>query len=120
MKVETIPKEFCRLMGLGVPPSEALRLMQRSRLSSRRRVLREANRRGKWFGIASRAGGGKPIGRAEAALLAADSAVGRDPYGNCAVPPHWRRLFERAFVRSAVYAAQTARTVSASSKYGMP
>lgn len=112
-----VSQEAIRLMDGGAPPSEALRAQQRSQLSNRRRVLREANRRGKWFGVISRVG--KPIGRAEAKLLAADSAAGRDPYQNCAVPPHWRPLFERTFVKAAVLAAHTGRSVTASSKYGV-
>ena len=83
-------------------------------------MLREDNRRGKWFGIASRAGGEKPIGSAEVRLLARDSALGRDPYQNCAGPPHWRSLFERAFVKAALFAAHTHRSVTAASKYGVP
>lgn len=112
-----VSQEAVRLMDLGTPPSEALRAQQTSQLSNRRRVLREANRRGKWFGVVSRAG--NPLGRAEARLLAADSAAGRDPYQNCAVPPHWRPLFERTFFKAAIHAAHTGRNVTASSKYGV-
>ena len=111
-----ISKEAVQLMERGTVPSEALRAQQSSQLSNRRRVLREANRRGKWFGIASRTG--NPIGRAEAKLLASDSAVGRDPFHNCAVPPHWRPLFERTFVKAAILAAHTGRSITVSSKYG--
>jgi hypothetical protein len=96
-----------------VTPTEALLAVQRSKLSSRSRVLREANRRGKWFGIISRAG--RPISSAEASLLAAESAEGRDAYGHCAVPSHWRSAFIRAFVKAAVFAAHTERNVSARS-----
>ena len=114
-----ISQEAVQLMETGAAPSEALRAQQTSQLSNRRRVLREANRRGKWFGIASRAGGGKPIDRAEALLFAAESAGGLDLYQNCAVPPHWRPLFERAFVKAVLFAAHTHRSVTASSQYGV-
>jgi hypothetical protein len=110
-----VPEEALRLMERGATVTEAARAVKRSNLSSRSRVLREANRRGKWFGVASRVGGGKPIGRAEARLLAAESVDGRDPYGNCAVPAHWRPLFRRVFVKAAVRAAHAERSVTVSS-----
>lgn len=79
-----VPKEFARAVRGGASFCDALRAVERGRLSSRGRVLREANRRGKWFGILSRAG--SPLGRQEARLLAAESADGMDPYRHCAVP----------------------------------
>ena len=107
-------QEALRLMQQGATVTEATRAVQRSSLSSRSRVLREANRRGLWFGIASRAAR-PPLGRAEARLLAAESAEGRDSYGHCAVPEHWRPLFKRVFVKAAVHAAHTDRSVTARS-----
>lgn len=91
--------------------TEMINERRRSRLSSRRTVLREANERGLFAGIRSRAG--KPMGRAEATIAAADSANGKDPFYNCAVPPHWHRLFKRIFVKAAVHAAHTENRVTA-------
>jgi len=84
---------------------------RRGKLSTRRRVEREANRRGLVAGILSRAS--KPMGRAEARAAAADSAEGRSPMYDCAVPERWRPLFKRVFVKAAVHAAHTKRTVTA-------
>jgi hypothetical protein len=91
--------------------TEASRAVQRSCLSSRGRVLREANRRGKWAAITSR------IGRdvTETRALAAESAAGRDVYQHCAVPERWRTIFVRGFVKAAAYAMHTTHTVSARS-----
>jgi len=103
------------MMRLGSTVTEAALAVRRSSLSNRARVVREANRRGKWFGILARVGK-QTIGRAEARLLAAESAEGRDQYGNCAVPEHWRPIFKRAFVKAAIYASRTDRSVTVSSK----
>ena len=118
MKPASISQEALHLMERGAPPSEALSAQQTSQLSNRRRVLREASRRGRWFALVSRVREGPPLNRAEARLSAAVSAAGRDLYQNCAVPPHWRPLFERAFVKAALCAASTDRSVTVSSKYG--
>jgi hypothetical protein len=85
-----------------------------SRLSSRRVVVREANRRGLLFGIMSRAG--QPMGRREARRVAAQTMAGYDTLRNCAVPARWRSLFERIFVKSAVHAAHTDRRVTVADK----
>jgi len=110
--MNAIPEEAARLLRAGATVTEAVRAVQRSSLSSRSRVLREAGRRGKLFGLTARAPDGRPIGRAEARLIAADSAEGRDSYGHCAVPEHWQPLFKRVFVKAAVHAAHTTRSVT--------
>jgi hypothetical protein len=118
-KVNRIPQEARRLLARGATVTQARLAVERSSLSSRSRVLREANRRGKWFGVLSRTDS-LLLGRAAARRLAADSAAGRDPYLHCAVPDRWCELFIRVFVKSAVYAAHANRSVSVSSKYGVP
>jgi len=109
--MRVIPEEALRLMRSGATVTMATLAVQRSNLSSRRAVLREANRRGKWFGIVSR-GMDDPIEHDEAVDLAYESARGNDTYYHCAVPERWRRLFEAAFVKAAVFAANTERAVS--------
>jgi hypothetical protein len=83
---------------------------RRSKISSRGAVMFEANRRGLLVGFLSRAS--KPIGRAEARLKAAESALGLDPVQNCSVPERWRPLFKRVFVKAAVHAAHADRNVT--------
>ena len=83
--------------------TEILNARLRGQLSSRRKVVQEANRRGLLVGIWSRVV--KPIGRAEAKLKAVESADGSDQ--NCAVPDRWRPLFKRIFVKAALHAAHT-------------
>ena len=107
-----VPDEALRLMRLGSTVTEATRAWLRSSLSSRSRVLHEANRRGLWFGIVSRHHEGGPIGPNEARSLAAASAKGNDIYDHCAVPDRWHRLFVHAFAKAAVHAAHTTRDVS--------
>lgn len=102
--------EPLRLLRAGVSVAEANRAWQRSNLSSRGRVLREADRRGKWFGIISRARPGGPLDMDEATLLAAQSAKGIDGYDHCAVPARWHPIFVRRFVASAFWAAHTLRS----------
>jgi hypothetical protein len=89
--------------------TELLNIRKRGCLSSRSVVLREANRRGLAVGIRSRAD--KPIGRKEARLQATESMTGKDAVSNCAVPARWRPLFERAFVKAALYGAHTKNMV---------
>jgi hypothetical protein len=96
-------------MTRGSTVTEAVRAVQRSNLSSRSAVLREANRRGKWFGMVRRFL--VRIGRADAKRFVAESVEGRDGYGHCAVPERWRALFVSDFVKAAVYAAHTTRSV---------
>lgn len=110
-----VPAEALHLMRRGATVTEATLAVQRSNLSSRRRVMREANRRGKWFGIVSRMHVRGPIRVFEAVFLAVESARGNDVYDHCAVPERWLPVFVRIFTKSAVYAAHTTRDVSAKS-----
>ena len=86
------------------------RLQRRVKLSSRRTVLREANRRGLLVGILSRAS--MPITPGEAFHAAIDSRHGLDRFGHSPVPIRWHEIFTREFIRSATSAAHTDRSVS--------
>jgi hypothetical protein len=86
-------------------------VLRRSKLSTRRAVSREANRRGLLVGILSRAT--QPIGPTEARSAAFDSMHGGDPFGNISVPDRWHELFMRGFVKAAVHAAHTDRSITA-------
>lgn len=97
-----VPDEALRLLKKGRTVTEATHAWQRSKLSTRGTVSREANRRGLLAGMFSR------VGRKEAAA----SANGKDPMYYCAVPERWRPLFERIFVKAAAFAARTKRTVT--------
>ena len=90
-----------------VSATEVNDAIHRSTLSTRKVVAREANRRGLLTGI-----GRRPIGHEAARLAAAKSANGGDPYGGCAVPDRWKRVFARAFVRAAIHASTTDRSVT--------
>lgn len=90
--------------------NQTMVLLRRSKLSTRRTISREANRRGLVVGIFSRAS--TPMTQAEAVHAAIDSVHGLDRFGNCSVPDRWRKLFMHDFVKAAVHAAQTDRSVT--------
>lgn len=90
-----------------------LTFLRYSKLSTRRVVSREANRRGLLVGILVLSRAGTPITEGEAFHEAIDSAHGLDRFGNCSVPDRWRKLFARVFVKAAVHAAHTEKQVTA-------
>lgn len=108
--VPNVPIEGPSRLSLFPSVDQAASYYRRSRLSNRRAVAREANRRGLLAGLVLSAG--KPLDHAEAKVAAADSADGADPFGHCAVPDHWRPLFKRVFVKAAGRAAHTDRRVT--------
>lgn len=87
-----------------------LTFLRYSKLSTRRVVSREANRRGLLVGILVLSRAGTPITEGEAFHEAIDSAHGLDRFGNCSVPDRWRT---RVFVKAAVHAAHTEKQVTA-------
>jgi hypothetical protein len=100
---------------LSMDYTEVLNHIRRGRLSSRDKVVREANRRGLLYGMSLRASGSR-LPRQEAKFRAVVTTSGQDQDRSCAVPERWRPLFERVFIKAALHAAHTDRNVSARSQ----
>jgi len=109
--VPDVPIEGPAVVTLYPSIDQTATFLRRSRLSTRRSISREANRRGLLVGILSRAG--TPITEGEAFHAAIDSVHGLDRFGNCSVPDRWRKLFARVFAKAAVHAAHTEKQVTA-------
>lgn len=96
---------------LPVGLTEFINHIRRGQLSSRDKVVREANRRGLLYGLGLRVSGSR-LPRQEAKFRAVVTTSGQDQDHNCAVPERWRPLFERIFVKAAMHAAHTARDIA--------
>jgi hypothetical protein len=86
-----------------------------SDLSTRRRVMREANRRGLMAGILVYS----PTRKLERAVFLVQADLSADGEGiqhECAVPGYWRKVFVRVFVKAAVRASSTSKKITVSSR----
>ena len=78
-------------------------------LTTRSSIVREANRLGLLTGLLAR---GRPLSRHETLMDAADSVTGRSPLGHCAIHTHWHAIFKRVFIKAALRANTTDRTIT--------
>ena len=85
-------------------------------VSCRRSALRAGNRAGMLAGMLAR-GGTPRMSRDRARHLAYEGCAGQSA-GPPPVPHRWQPLYVCAFVKAALSAAHTGRSVTVSSKYG--
>ncbi len=87
-----------------------------SQVSCRSSAIRHGNSAGMFAGMISR--GGDRMTRARALVLARDATKGQSA-GPWPVPERWQKIYMRAFVKAALFAAHTDRNITVSSKYGV-